>query len=67
MNNDCKIIEDMTMRILNGESVERVIPYHMDGFSEQCIFEMIALYVKYGDKSLPRYEKGLEYVRRANM
>lgn len=69
MSDTCIVIKHMLERIKNGESVERVIPYDMSGFTDECVIEMVALYVKYGDESLPRYELGRKtlYDRRANI
>lgn len=57
MSDTCKPIKYMLERIKAGEPVESVIPYHVDGFSDDCIQEMRALYIKYGTPEDRRYNE----------
>ena len=46
----CDIIKDITNRIVvNNESADDVIPLDMNRFSNECVFELLNLYIKYGN------------------
>lgn len=56
---DCKGLKEMKIAIANGEDIERVIPYNMDGYSHDCYIEALALYVKHG-----KNKERLEFCKR---
>lgn len=45
---DCEIIKDAIERIEAGENPNNVIPYDVRGMSENCIKELMMIYLKYG-------------------
>ena len=48
MSKNCKSLKDITMALFNGEDPDIVIPYDLSHFSDDCYYELLALYIKYG-------------------
>lgn len=46
--NRCKLIEDITNKIINGGDADKIIPYDIKSLPNDMKMEMIGLYLKYG-------------------
>lgn len=45
---NCGTIKELTMLLENGADAEKVIPYDLSNLSQECILEILLLYIKYG-------------------
>lgn len=48
-NNDCVIIKEINKRLQYGESIEDLIPFNLEPFSDDVKKELLMLYLKYGN------------------
>lgn len=47
--NDCVTLQNIVYLIQSGMSVDEAVPYDLSGASPECIIEICALYIKYGE------------------
>lgn len=45
---DCEIIKEINNRLMYGESIEDLIPFSLEPFSDDVKKELLMLYLKYG-------------------
>lgn len=46
-NKDCEIIKEINNRLMYGESIEYIIPFDLEPFSDNVKREMLMLYIKH--------------------